>query len=84
MKIKYKQNNTCHTNGLVFTKQEIKEVNSEIGKYLLDTFPNEFEEIKETKTVEKPKQEIKTETKPKTTRAKSTKAQENKDTKETK
>ena len=47
MKIKYKLKNTCISNGITFTKEEIKNIDSKIGNYLLSTFPNEFEEIKD-------------------------------------
>lgn len=79
MKIKYKQKGFTSTMGLTFENFNEVTVSKEIGEELIKQ-KHLFEEIKETKTektVEKPKQETKPKA-TKTTRAKSTKAQENK------
>ena len=69
MKIKHKLKNTCISNGITFTKEEIKNIDSKIGSYLLSTFPNEFEEIKDiAESIEVKTNNVDKTTKPKTTR----------------
>lgn len=82
MKLRYKGefNLSSVTKSFKGKDQEtVYEVTDTDGKYLLNTFKELFEEIKETKTVEKPKEE----TKPKTTKTRTTKTTKSTKAKET-